>query len=159
MPLTFNIRHLEDRVLSLKHELPIAELDLAEVDELVHANKPLSYDLQLERFEKSILIQGSLRLPLDCECARCLKPYPHALSLESWTCHLALEGEEKVKVTNDCVDLTPYIREDILLAFPQHPLCGPECKGLVSPQNEGRSGAGLEPESASTWAELNKLKF
>ena len=44
--------------------------------------------------------------------------------------HLPLEGEEAVSVVNDCVDLTPYVREDILLEFPQHPLCEPECRGL-----------------------------
>ena len=80
--------------------------------------------------------------------------------MEEWACHLALEGEEKVAVINDCVDLTPYIREDILLAFPQHPLCEPECKGLSILQNQQETGAGREQESASaTWAELNKLKF
>ena len=61
---------------------------------------------------------------------RCLKEYPHRLVLENWTRHLPLEGEERAPIVNDCVDLTPFLREDILLEFPQHPLCEAECRGL-----------------------------
>jgi uncharacterized protein len=162
MPVIFNTRHLDEVELFLMGELPAAELDLATVDELIHLAEPLFYDLQVQKLEKGILVQGTLRLALQCECARCLKPYRHSLLLEPWACHLALEGEERVVVNNDCVDLTPYIREDILLSFPQHPLCEPECKGLPSLQKneQKKTGAGREPKSTSAaWAELNKLKF
>ena len=161
MPVIFNARHLEEKTLFLKGELPAAELDLASVDELIHLSKPLAYDLEVERLEKAILVQGNLSLVLDCECARCLKPYQHVLALGEWACHLALEGEEKVQIINDCVDLTPYLREDILLGFPQHPLCEPECEGLAMHRHE-QAKPGLVPEPGSVsaaWAELNKLKF
>lgn len=160
--VVFNLRHLEDQNLCLKGELPSAELDLSTVDELIHVTQPLAYDLQVQRVEKGVLIQGRLHLALDCECARCLTRYSHLLALDDWTCHLALEGEEKAKVVNECVDLTPYIREDILLAFPQHPLCKPECQGLVSARGDREKGPGGARESSSTssaWAELNKLKI
>ena len=32
---------------------------------------------------------------------------------------------------DDSVDLTAVIREDILLAFPAHPVCDPHCAGLA----------------------------
>ena len=161
MPVTFNIRHLEEKTLSLTDELPVAELDLAAVDELIHPEGPLRYDLHVERFERGILVEGTLQLRLECECARCLKSFVHPIILDSWACHLPLEGEEKVTITNDCIDLTPYIREDILLAFPQHPLCGPECKGLAilrqEPNEPAADGKGQSPSAA--WAELDKIKF
>lgn len=158
MPVTFNIRHLEEKVLRLKGELPVEDLDLAGTDELIHAQEPLSYDLEVERFERAILAQGKLEIQLECECARCLRRYPFSLVLDPWACHLALEGDEKVPIVNDSVDLTGYMREDILLALPQHPLCDPECKGLVN--NLSKPGAGRKPEEVpAAWAELNKLKF
>ena len=67
---------------------------------------------------------------LACQCVRCLTSFRLPLELNGWTCHLPLQGEDRVKVLNDCVDLTPYVREDILLEIPQHPLCDPECRGL-----------------------------
>lgn len=159
MPLLFNIRHLEDRDLHLKGELPIAELDIDTHDEVIHLAQPVSYDLRMEKLDKGILVQGSLRLPLACECVRCLKPFQQPLALEDWTCHLPLEGEEKVEVTNDVVDLTPYVREDILLAFPQHPLCEPECRGLANPKDLEPGGDSEPKLSSSAWAELDKLKL
>jgi len=157
MPVLFNIRHLEEKTLFLKGELPAVELDLDGVDELIHLPGPLTYDLEVQKIEKGILVQGSLQLTLECECARCLKPSQHPLSLQEWACHLPLEGEDRVVLRGDFVDLTPYIREDILLALPQHPLCEPECKGLA---NMRKKRPGAEPEAVSdTWAELNKLKL
>jgi uncharacterized protein len=160
MPVRFNVRHLEDKDLHLKGELPPEELDLEGIDEVIHAQKPLDYDLQVEKMEKAILAQGRLDLPLDCECVRCLKRFEFRLLMPDWAAHLALEGEEPVIITNDVVDLTPYIREDIVLAFPQHPLCKPDCKGLESPLKGPAAAAQHESElTSSAWSELNKLKF
>ena len=162
MPLLFNIRHLEHTTLTLRGELPVADLDLEGVDELIQIMSPLRHDLLAQRHERSILVQGSLRLALKCECARCLKPFGHQLEWADWICLLPLEGEEKVLIQNDFVDLTPYLREDILLAFPQHPLCDPECNGLQHAppsRDQDPSGASQSNAISSAWAELNKLKL
>ncbi len=162
MPLLFNIRHLEHRTVTLRGELPVAELDLGGIDELIQANSPLRHDLVVERYERSILVQGRLGLKLRCECVRCLKSFEYRLAFDSWSCLLPLEGEDKVLVSNDCVDLTPYVREDIVLAFPQHPLCEPECRGLLTASPNGArtsSSASVTADLSSAWAELNKLKL
>ncbi len=160
MAVEFNVRHLEDQNLHLKDEISASELDIDQLDELIHVRKPLHYDLEVEKMERGILVQGRLDVKLDCECARCLKPFEYPLALPDWACHLPLEGEEKVTISNDVVDLTPYIREDIVLAFPQHPLCKPDCKGLENPHK----GSAADPQhesglTSSAWSELNKLKF
>ena len=161
MPLTFNIRHVEKRDLHLQGELALNDLELGAPDELVQAITPLSYDIRVERLSGSVLAQGRLRLKLRCECARCLKPFDQTLQIDNWTCDLPLHGEDKVPIDNDSVDLTPFIREDILLGFPQHPLCQTECHGLPkAPDNTSkqRSGASHSEESPA-WAALNKLKL
>lgn len=158
MAIVFNIRHLENKSLNLQGEIEAEELGLEDLDELVHARQNLVYDLEIERLGSSILANGCLELALDCECARCLKSFRFPLVLRPWNCHLALEGEEAVPVVNDMVDLTPLVREDILLAFPQHPLCEPECGGLQLPtQNEAEkpSQSGVD----SVWTVLDQLKF
>ena len=93
---------------------------------------------------------------------RRLKKFQQIVRLDPWNANLPLSGEEKVAVENDCVDLTPLIREDILLAFPQHPLCENECSGLPKPlPRPVKHGAGARQSDSvsSPWAELNKLKF
>ena len=161
MSLLINLRHLDKKNLLLTGELEIKALDLEGADELIHVQAPLRYDLEIEKFETNILAQGSLELSLTCECVRCLSPFPILLELDDWACHLPLEGEEKVAIVGDCVDLTPFIREDILLEFPRHPLCKPDCRGLSSSlQGTLKSGGDGESKVASSaWAELNKLKL
>ena len=162
MPVLINLRQLERKNLKLEGELTAADLEFESVDELMHVVDPLRYDLEVQKLDQNILVQGSLELPLKCECARCLKPFVHNVELPAWACHLPLEGDEKPVISNDCVDLTPYIREDILLELPQRPLCKPDCSGL--PKQAGRDGkktekAGQTKEELSAWAELNKLKL
>ncbi len=163
MPISVNLRHLDADDVHLEGELPVAELDVDMRDEVIRATKPLQYDLEVEKLEDGILVHGELHLPLDCQCVRCLKSFEHHVDLPSWTLHLPLEGEDKVSIVNDCVDLTPYVREDILLEFPQHPLCNVDCCGLpgTSP-GKAKSASGASENqtgSSSAWAELNRLKF
>lgn len=158
MPLTFNLHHLEKNLL-LRGELPVAELDLPTNDEMVQPREPLRYDLELQEIEQAVLAQGTLTLKLDCQCVRCLKAFKMPLKLEHWACRLPLEGEDKVSVVNDSVDLTPFVREDILLAFPQHPLCKTDCRGLAPKKSKAGGGAGGPDDGPSPWAALDKLKL
>ena len=158
MSLSVNLRHLAEQELHLKGELPVVELDLGVADELVRAEKPLKYDLSVELLHDAVLATGSLVLPLDCECGRCLKKFQTQIKLTGWAAHLPLEGEDKVSVDNDCVDLTPFVREDILLSFPQHPLCKPDCAGLKKKSKVSEAEA-LEATKPATWSELDKLKL
>jgi len=158
MSLKINLRHLEEDGIHLKGELPVAELDLGVNDELIHLERPLRYDLSVELLHDAVLATGSLVLPLECECSRCLKKFKTELKLSGWAAHLPLEGEDKVPVENDCVDLTPFVREDMLLDFPQHPLCKPDCAGLKTKNSAPKAAAGEKP-AAAAWAELDKLKI
>ena len=162
MPILVNLRHLEAHELKLKGELPVAELDLDLRDDLIRVEKPLRYDLEAQLLDGGLLLQGKLLLPLHCLCVRCLKSFELKLKLDQWAQLLPMEGDEKVSVVNDCVDLTPFVREDILLEFPQHPLCETDCRGLPK-TSVGKvkkpSSAGQTKEASSAWAALDKLKL
>ena len=160
MPLSVNLRHLEEKDAVLRGDLPVAELDLDPRDEMVRAIGPLRYDLEVQLLDDSLLVQGRLRLSLDCQCVRCLKPFRRELELNPWTCHVPLAGDEPAPVVGDCVDLTPFVREDMLLELPRHPLCHPDCRGLDSVKTGSSSRAGEKDASGpSAWAELDKLKL
>jgi len=161
MSLKVNIRHLEAEEVFLSGELPVAELALDCPDELVHARQPVQYDMKVQKTGREVLVQGKINLVLDCECSRCLKAFTLPLELPDWTALVPLEGPEKAPIKDDCVDLTPYLREDILLEFPQHPLCEADCASL--PNRAGKSAkqtkGGSQTPGSSVWSELNKLKF
>ena len=160
MALIINLRALDRDEIFLKGELPVAELDIETRDEMMVITKPLTYDLQAQDLDGSLLVRGDVLLVLDCECVRCLKPFEYRVELPDWACLLPLSGEDAVKVDGDSVDLTPILREDILLELPQHPLCKKSCGGLKKPTvgktKNIRTG---DDKTLSTWADLDKLKF
>ncbi len=158
MLLKVNLRHLEEHGQQLKGELPVEDLDLGVNDELIHPQKPLAYKILVELLHDALLVTGSLSVSLDCECSRCLKKFKYHLKLPDWTVHLPLEGEDKVAIDNDCVDLTPFIREDILLNFPQHPLCKTDCAGLKK-ASKASQAKDRDHEKSAVWAQLDKLKL
>jgi len=159
MPLLVNLRHLADKDLEVQGELDPQELDIETKDELVRVGGPLSYDLAVQQLDQNLLLRGTLALTLDCQCVRCLKPFKFPVRIPSWVCDVPLAGEDKAAVVNDCVDLTPYLREDTLLAFPQHPLCKPECAGLKEAGKTPEKPASETDMGPSPWAELDKLKL
>jgi uncharacterized protein len=157
--LSINLRHLENREIRSRGELTAEELDLDTRDEMIRVVSPVQYDLEIEKLNDALLIQGELSVMLECECVRCLKKFTRKLELNPWTLHLPLAGEEKVDIENDCVDLTPFAREDILLEFPQHPLCKPDCRGLEKISANQAQAVGKNKVISPTWTELNKLKL
>lgn len=162
MPIVVNIRHLEKHNVQLEGQLPVVELDIDTRDEMIQLREPLEYELEAQKLEGGLLIQGQLRLALDCRCVRCLEPFQHHVQLARWVRHLPLQGEDSALVLNDCVDLTPYVREDMLLEFPQHPLCKPGCRGVYlmhSGKVKTTSDNGATKGKPSAWAELDKLKL
>jgi uncharacterized metal-binding protein YceD (DUF177 family) len=162
MPLWVNLRQAARKSIGLSGELPVAELDIDGTDELLHLPRSLAYELTAQVVGAVLLVEGRLGLDLVCECVRCLRSFACPLVLADWSCQVPLEGPEKPAAHNDSVDLTGYIREDILLALPQYPLCDTECRGLPAgrPDSPAEVDDALRKQTdASVWAELNKLKF
>jgi uncharacterized metal-binding protein YceD (DUF177 family) len=149
--------------VKLSGELTPSDADLLIQDELISVKHPVSYDLNAERLGDSLLITGSLRLIASCECARCLKPFELPLSFDSWACYIPLEGEDQAEVLGDCVDLTPYIREDIVLSLPQQPLCESGCSGLPGvvkiDEKQQSAGPAEAAKPKSVWDQLDQLKL
>jgi len=131
-------------------------------DEVIQSREPLQYDVEVEKQDRNLLVSGSLRTNLDCQCVRCLKALKYPLELKPYHLYVPLEGDDAAPVVNDLVDLTPFFREDMLLAFPQHPLCSEDCAGLPNASGSKTSKSDKSAqgsETASAWNELDKLKF
>ena len=162
MPILVNIHKLQDEPLSLAGEIPLEELDFVSCDEMITCSQPLRYQLEVERMGDSILARGDISLTLDCECVRCLTPFHPEIGIREWALHLELEGDEKAPIKNDCVDLTPYLREDTLLRLPQHPICRPDCNKLPPSTLKLASNDEVPGDTAgpaATWNELDNLKL
>ncbi len=162
MPLWVNVRELLTRAVSLRGELPAEDYQLETLDEMIRIAGPVAHELEIQRVEDELLVHGTVRVWLACECVRCLKPFRRLLELKDWSSVMPLSGEEALPVgLDDQVDLTVRIREDILLALPQHPVCDPQCPGLLRPGAGAPAGSAETPTppDESVWSELNKLRL
>lgn len=162
MSLTVSLPALQRGVVHLSGRLSPEELDFDPHDPLVRAAGPLEYELTAELLGTEVLVRGRLHLPLEFACARCLKPFAGAMDLPDYALLIPLEGEEAAPVVHEAVALTPFLREDSLLALPTHPVCGETCEGSPvrsQPRAAGVSGAVAEEAKASPWAALANLKL
>jgi uncharacterized protein len=88
----------------------------------------------ITRTNQGILIQADLRAALELECVRCLNPVrqrlnTHFTELYAFSRRFMTEAGLIMPETG-IIDLTPVLREYMLLEVPFSPLCRPDCKGL-----------------------------
>jgi len=122
-------------------------LDLNKID--TRAISPISYTLDAGVSGSSFFVTGSLAVEMEAACVSCSKKFPWTARVDKFAMQTEIAGVE-------VVDLTPYIREDILLNLPPYPRCdrdgGRVCKGAPSQQQEEP----LSPVSKA-WEVLDKL--
>ena len=121
--MLINTTACRKRPLRLQGTLPTRELDL-DLDPFMQPNTKLHYDLTVECAEEELLVRGNLNLKIKCLCARCGVWFKDVLTVDQFVRSFDLGGTDTV------IDLTPELREDIILSFPSNWICRAECQGL-----------------------------
>jgi len=142
--MLYKINEIGDEGLSLKVPLS-ADWLKAECPDLDARVAPsgLTFRGRLQRSGDDVFLTGSLAGALESVCARCLEPARVSLQLPV---HVTFvpgaedddddedDGKDEpdgvVHFDGDQIDLTPELREQILLAIPMSPLCREDCAGL-----------------------------
>jgi uncharacterized protein len=119
--------------------------------EVIGVRKGTSVDFEMlaESVLEGVLVSGTAQAGLTGECARCLEELTDELEVEfrelfaypNSTTEETTSEDEVYRLADDMVDMEPVIRDAIVLALPQAPLCSPDCQGLCA-------GCGAK------WAEL-----
>ena len=132
-------RDIQERVDQIRDSLDVAScaVDLGELALVeVRALQPQAIDLELE-------------------CVNCLERFRFPLEVQDFACQVELPGSEMV-------DLTGYLREDIVLALPPHPHCDWNgervCKGAAR-LNEVHAAADSLADENEVWGALDQLKI
>lgn len=108
----------------------------------------LDVNLLASADEGAVTVDGNLNMELDMTCSRCLSHTRQALNVPFHEVFVqsaddsALDEDDHVHaITEDKVELTPIIEENVLLALPFVPLCNEDCKGLCSMCGNNRNEA------------------
>ncbi len=115
---------------------------------------PLRYDLDAGISEGALWVSGALAQPVELHCVRCLEAFPFEIKVPEFAVHTELGGPE-------AIDLTPFMREDILLNLPPYPHCDRE-GGRICPVPEvlkKTDAPGALEARPPDWSALDKLKI
>ncbi|HWC82249.1 MAG TPA: DUF177 domain-containing protein [Pseudonocardiaceae bacterium] len=118
---------------------------------VVPQGSEISYDVLVESVVEGVLVTGTATAPMSGECSRCLDPWSGTLDVEfselfaypDSATEATTDSDEVFRLVDDLVDLEPVVRDAVVFALPQAPLCDPDCQGLC-PQC-GKKWAGLGP--------------
>ncbi len=99
--------------------------------------------IKISKLGKMIFAEGSIQISATLTCSRCLNDYSYPLDLtfnEEYTPDRVSDEEKEYELTekdlkldfisDEKIDITELITEQVLLAVPMKPLCGSECPGL-----------------------------
>jgi uncharacterized protein len=145
-----HLRQIPDGGLHLEGEedCPIPELE----KEGIKCAGPVQYSLDLGVSDGSLWANGKLSQPMEFSCVSCLERFVHTIEVPNFAIVTELTGPETV-------DLTPFMREDILLNLPAYPRCDREgqrvCKGAKVQPAEPKGDDARKPD----WSALDKLKI
>lgn len=125
---------------------PISELE----GEEIRCAGPLRYRIDLGISGGALWANGWLKQGVELRCVSCLEKFVYQITVPAFALHAELNGPEMV-------DLTPFLREDLILNLPAHPHCdrdgGRSCKAAQA------IGPRTETKRKSDWSALDKLKI
>jgi uncharacterized protein len=127
----------------------------------------IELELRLEAIMEGILATGTFSARAVGECVRCLEPIDEAVTVGFQELYLydapssQEETDEEDHVLEDeLLDLEPVLRDAVVLALPQNPLCRPDCPGLcpecgarLADDPDHTHGEAIDPR----WSSLSQL--
>jgi uncharacterized protein len=121
----------------------------------------VAVDLTLESTLDDIVVTGTLTVEWSDECRRCLRPLADALRIVVEERYADSPELDEFPITNGQIDLRPMVREEVLLAIPDAPLCRADCPGLCPVCGidlQSSPDHGHPEERDERWAVLDQLR-
>jgi uncharacterized protein len=130
---------------------------------------PVKVNLHLVNVGSSILVTGRLKARVRLNCVRCLKDFEKDFTVEveeeygkKPPSSRAKKGEVELKEedfvfsveSDNTIDLTEAIRQNLMTALPIKPLCRESCKGVEG--GKGKKEKSVDPRLSKLKDILNK---
>jgi uncharacterized protein len=161
-PLVVNAIELLRRPGSRRHVVvDVAPADVGLADPRLSGD--VAVDVSLESTLDDVVATGRLQARLREECRRCLRPIDDVLEVEVDERYAAEPdpASDAFPIENGQIDLAEMVREEVLLAIPDAPLCRSDCPGLCprcgADLAEGPCGCDLTVRD-ERWAILDQLR-
>jgi len=137
----------------IEGEEPGDILDLGGTGEIVPSG-PVKYSLEVNLVTHELLIQGTVSARVRFTCSRCADRFVRNVEDDGFFC------EHPVEDVHATVDLTDELRETMILAFANFPVCRETCRGLC-PQcgvNLNKEKCGCKEPREEHWSAFSGLE-
>jgi len=125
-----------------------------EAEHDIHVEGPVSYDFFAQIAPDELIVRGSISVQVSFRCSKCGELFKITIKEPGFVSVREAESDQSV-------DLTEEMREAIILAFPNYPVCKSGCKGLCA-----QCGVSLNREQCkcrgnkgNVWAALDGLEL
>ncbi len=145
-----HLRQIPPEGLRLEGEEDPGFLDLGEIG--AKAAGPVAYSLDIGLSGGGLFATGRVAVPVELQCVACLQPFVFDAVVGQFAAQVEIDGRE-------FVDLTELVREELLLALPNHPRCDLTSGHSCPYQRPEASGGGTQQSTESAWDQLDKLKL
>jgi len=129
-----------------EEDCPIKELE----SEGIRCAGRLHYDIDLGVAGGALWANGLLSQPVELRCVLCLEKFRHEIRVPAFAVHMELHGPESV-------DLTPSIREEVLLNLPVHPHCDRDGRGACNAKHV--KSADFDTKRRTVWSALGQVEM
>ena len=170
--MQIEVASLADSSRDFAHEYQPGELSL-EDDRVRLVDPPPRVHGRVRLDGRRVKVAGKITGRLQLECDRCLQPVDSKVTTQfsrEYVTTEDYEAQQAVELTEDDLDLSIFdgavvdvdslVREELLLAAPDHVLCRQDCKGICPECGVDRNvtacncgSGGIDPR----WAGLKEL--
>lgn len=176
MAVRIRLRDIEEAAKELVYDEPTSELNALLEHGPVHDfafATPATVRLRHYRSGQELFFDGEARAIVTGQCARCLASFDFPYNPRFSFIMVPREGrwaredpaggaDDLVRYEGEEIDLTPLLRERLMLDLPTLPLCNEGCRGLCarcgSDLNVGPCGCAADTGDPR-WAALRGLKL
>jgi uncharacterized protein len=160
--LRLNVVELLRRPGTDKHLHLESTTDELELQDPRLPSGPVSADIRLDVLTDGVVVTGTVTASWHGECRRCLAPVGGALVVDVQELYQTVVIDpDAFPILHDQLDLTPMVREALMLDAPAAPLCRPDCAGICPTCGADRNQSPCECVPASRddrWAALDTLR-
>ncbi len=116
------------------------------------AASPVHCSLDVGLAGSGLFVTGRVSVEVRQSCVKCLRPFESTIAIPDFATQIELDGRESV-------DLTPEIREDILLVLSSHPRCdADDSTTCPATFRSAPSAPSTEETDHSAWDALDQFK-
>jgi uncharacterized protein len=136
-------------------------LDLGVTDDRVAG--AVAITLEAVSSVDGIVVSGSISTPWRAPCRRCLAEVTGSARIDVDEVYQDVIGDDDAfQIEGDQIDMAPAVREYVLLALPDGPLCRDDCAGICPVCGTDRNQTTCSCDTSvrdDRWAALDELRL